>query len=214
MNPYTKMESRRYPGVFLKVIPGHFVTPHSHINSYVDMTTMKSRQAEAHACAHALAQSYAKGMRVDTIVCMDNTEVIGAYLADELDAVGVQTENLHRTIYVTTPEYDAYGQMIFRDNARIMLQDKHVLLLLATTTTGKTLSRSLNTIAYHGGTVVAISAIFSMTKNVGDIAVHALFDEAELTGYETYSPESCKMCQDGMPIDALCNGFGYSEVNR
>ena len=121
MNPYHKLESKSHPGVTLKVIPGHFVTPHSHINSYIDMTTMKARQSEARACAKALAKGYARGMTIDTIVCMDNTEVIGAYLADEITAIGTVTNNLHQTIYVTTPEYDAYGQMIFRDNARMML---------------------------------------------------------------------------------------------
>ena len=214
MNPYHKLESKSHPGVTLKVIPGHFVTPHSHINSYIDMTTMKARQSEARACAKALAKGYARGMTIDTIVCMDNTEVIGAYLADEIEAIGTVTNNLHQTIYVTTPEYDAYGQMIFCVNARMMLQDKQVLLLLASTTTGKTLSRSLNTIAYHGGTVAGVSAIFSTAREIGDIRINALFEPEDLAGYETYSPDACKMCAAGMPIDALCNGFGYSEVNR
>ena len=33
--------------VALKVIPGHFVTSHSHITHYVDMTTLRARQNEA-----------------------------------------------------------------------------------------------------------------------------------------------------------------------
>ena len=31
----------------LKVIPGHFATPQSHISHYLEMTTMKTRCAEA-----------------------------------------------------------------------------------------------------------------------------------------------------------------------
>ena len=84
MQTYTKMRSRKFPDVIMKVIPGHFVTPNSHINYYIDMTTMKTRQSEAKAAARAMASTYAATTIVDTIVCMDGMEVIGAYLADEL----------------------------------------------------------------------------------------------------------------------------------
>lgn len=37
--------------VALRVIPGHFVTSHSHINYYVDLTMSQARQSEAEAAA-------------------------------------------------------------------------------------------------------------------------------------------------------------------
>lgn len=40
--------------VAMKVIPGHFVTTHSHITHYVDMTTLRARQNEAEAAARIL----------------------------------------------------------------------------------------------------------------------------------------------------------------
>ena len=86
MQTYTKMRSRKFPDVIMKVIPGHFVTPNSHINYYIDMTTMRTRQSEAKAAARAMASTYAATTIVDTIVCMDGMEVIGAYLAEELDS--------------------------------------------------------------------------------------------------------------------------------
>ena len=56
------MEDRMFkiysPGdskVVMKVIPGHFVTSHSHITHYVDMTTLRARQNEAEAAARLLA---------------------------------------------------------------------------------------------------------------------------------------------------------------
>ena len=214
MNTYTKIASPHHEDVTLKVIRGHFVTPHSHINSYIDMTTMKTRQSEARASARALAGGFAPGLVVDTIVCMDNTEVIGAFLAEELEKAGIGNENLHRTKYVCTPEYDTYGQMIFRDNMRIMMQDKRIMLLLASTTTGKTLSRAVDAIQYHGGSVVAVAAIFSTLREVGDIKVHALFSGNEVEAYENYPAAECRMCGEGIPIDAVCNGFGYTEVNH
>ena len=65
MQTYTKMRSRKFPDVIMKVIPGHFVTPNSHINYYIDMTTMKTRQSEAKAAARAMASTYAATTIVD-----------------------------------------------------------------------------------------------------------------------------------------------------
>ncbi len=137
MQTYTKMRSRKFPDVIMKVIPGHFVTPNSHINYYIDMTTMRTRQSEAKAAARAMASTYAATTIVDTIVCMDGMEVIGAYLADELTQAGVMSMNAHKTIYVYSPEFDNRGQMIFRENSEMMIKGKHVLLLLASATTGQ-----------------------------------------------------------------------------
>ena len=153
MQTYTKMRSRKFPDVIMKVIPGHFVTPNSHINYYIDMTTMKTRQSEAKAAARAMASTYAATTIVDTIVCMDGMEVIGAYLADELTQAGIMSMNAHKTIYVYSPEFDNRGQMIFRENSEMMIKGKHVLLLLASATTGQTILRAGESIDYYGGTV-------------------------------------------------------------
>ena len=43
----TKIYARSDSRIQLKVIPGHFVTSHSHITHYLDLTTMKSRTDES-----------------------------------------------------------------------------------------------------------------------------------------------------------------------
>ena len=43
---------------------------------------------------------------IDTIVCLDGCEVIGAFLASELSRSGVLSTNAHKTIYVVTPEFN------------------------------------------------------------------------------------------------------------
>ena len=48
----TKIYARGDSRIQLKVIPGHFVTSQSHITHYLDLTTMKSRTAEAQNIAH------------------------------------------------------------------------------------------------------------------------------------------------------------------
>ena len=212
MQDTQKIYSRRYHDVSLKVIPGHFVTPNSHINHYIDMTTMKTRQSEAQATAKALAESYVSSTVVDTIICMDDTNVIGAYLAEELTKAGILSKNAHKTIYIVTPEYDVSGQMIFRENTQMMIRGKNVLILLASTTTGTTVARACESIKYDGGTISGISAIFSSVSKVFGHTINALFTKADLPEYKTYKAEECALCKAGQKIDAIANGFGYSRL--
>ena len=73
------MENRIYKvmsknsNVPLKIAHGHFATNHSHVNYYIDMTTLKTRQSEAEAAAKALVPHYIANTVVDTILCLDGT---------------------------------------------------------------------------------------------------------------------------------------------
>lgn len=212
MEGYRKIKSKNYPDIVLRVIPGHFVTANSHINYYIDMSMMKARQNEANAIASALSDRYLSSTIIDTIVCMDGCEVIGAYLANYLTTAGVISMNAHKTIYITTPEFNTNGQLIFRENIQPMIRDKNILLLLASATTGKTVSQAINGIQYYGGTVTGVSAIFSAASKVYDYPINALFTTADLPDYQTYDPANCSLCKSGQPVDAIANGFGYSRL--
>jgi orotate phosphoribosyltransferase len=212
MQGYTKINCKTAPEVFMKVIPGHFVTPNSHINYYIDMTTMKSRLNEARNAAAALAKEYVASTIVDSIVCMDGCEVIGAFLAEELTKAGIISVNQHQTIYVVTPEYDLTGQMIFRENMQMMIKGKHIVLLLASTTTGTTLGRAVECIQYYGGHVNGISAIFSAANSIAGQKINHLFSPADIPDYRNYAPDKCDLCKMGVPVDAICNGFGLSPI--
>ena len=72
----------------LRVAKGHFATSHSHINYYIDVTMQKTRLSEARAVALELVSSYTHTTIVDTILCLDGTEVIGACMASELTCYG------------------------------------------------------------------------------------------------------------------------------
>ena len=91
MKPYVKIRSKRFSNIDLKIVDGHFATPNSHINYYIELNTMKSRQSEAMEAARAMAENYNYDTIVDTIVCMDGMEVIGAYLAEELSRAGIHS---------------------------------------------------------------------------------------------------------------------------
>ena len=43
MQEERKIHSKSHPAITLRVIPGHFVTPSSHINYYLDMSLLKAR---------------------------------------------------------------------------------------------------------------------------------------------------------------------------
>lgn len=212
MQDAKKLFSKKHPNIVLDAIPGHFVTPNSHINYYLDMSKLKARQSEAQEVAKAMAEAYVASTVVDTIVCMEGCEVIGAYLAEQLTKVGVLSMNAHKTIYITSPEVNFTGQILFRENLKPMIKNKHVLLLLATATTGNTMSRAIDTIVYYGGTISGISAIFSAVNKIHNIHINALYTMADIADYKMSAPEQCPMCKEGKPIDALANGYGYSLI--
>ena len=213
MQEVIKIYSKAHPNIQLKAIPGHFVTPNSHVNYFLDMTTLKARLSEASMVARELGRQVMISTVVDTIVCIDGCEIIGAFLAEELTRAGIYSRNAHKTIYIITPEYSTSGQMMFRDNYLPMVKDKNVLLLLASATTGKTVSKAIQTLTYYGASISWISAVFSAANSIVGIPVNSLFTTADIPDYTTYSSEKCTMCKEKKPIDAFANAFGYSKIS-
>ena len=72
----------------LKVSQGHFATTSSHINYYIDLTTLKARASEAKAVAKSMSHEYMATTIVDTIVCLDYTDVIGLQYKKPGAAIG------------------------------------------------------------------------------------------------------------------------------
>jgi len=210
---YVKIPARYDSNVVLRVFSGHFATSQSHITKYMDITGMKTRCNEAKAAAKLLAQRYEASMPVDSIVCLDGTEVIGTYLAEELTKVGILSYNAHKTLYVLQPEYGTSGQIIFRDNMTMAIKDKHILVLLGSVTTGNTLATALDCIQYYRGHVTGAAAIFSAVDHIHDVEVHSIFHPDEVEDFKSYKPVDCPMCQASQRIDAIVNSFGYSELN-
>lgn len=212
MQDVIKIESKAHRKVVLRVIPGHFATPNSHVNYYLDMTALKARQSEAEAVAVELSKQISATKVVDTIVCMDGCEIIGSYLAEELTKAGIYSMNSHKTMYIITPEYGTSGQMLFRENLKPMIKGKNVLLLMASVTTGQTIVQAVRALGYYGATISGISAIFSAANSIGGITINSLFTTADLPDYRKYEPENCSLCKEKKPIDAFANAYGYSII--
>ena len=198
----------------MRVIPGHFVTPHAHINYYVDLTPLKCRVKEAQATAQALSEIHYFSTPVDTIVAMEGTEMIGGFLAEDLTRAGVMCLNAHKSLYVVSPEFTSDGQIIFRDNLITWIRGKNVLLLLATATTGKTIGQAVESLKYYGATISGISAIFSTATKVGGLPVYSVFTQKDLPDYKAYPSDACPMCRDKVPVDAIANAYGYTPLTK
>ena len=165
-----KIPSKTNPELSLSVIPGHFSSDRFHVNYYIDMTTLKTRMSQAQLVAKEMCNKYvykvnvptdvngffntsfvnafAQTEKIDTIICMDGCEVIGAYVAEELSKTGISTNNLHKTFYVVSPEFDSAGQMIVRDNIKPMIKGKNVLVILASAMSGRTIYKSIKCIRH------------------------------------------------------------------
>ena len=207
-----KYPSKLYSNVILKVYEGHSATVHSHITKYFDFSTIKARRSEAMAAANILADKYVNTTIVDTILCMEGTEVIGAYLADKLTRNGILSMNAHKTIYVVSPEMGTGGQIVFRDNNEFMIRGKNVLLLVASASTGGTIFQCAECIEYYGGTIAGISAIFSATSEVGGHDVNSIFTAEDVPGYGSYKMKDCPHCKNKQKLDAIVNAYGYSKI--
>lgn len=213
---FVDFRNKKEDNLALWAVPGHFATSQSHINYYVDVTSMKVRRKEAREAARAMRHQIMNDIdTIDTIVCMDGTEVLGAYLADELETNNICMTKDHETMRVVCPESNNMGQLIFRENIMPSIRGRKIFLLLATATTGKTVHDATNTIEYYGGEVVGTGAIFSVKDHVSGTKkkLYPLFTGEDLPGYETYAREDCPYCKKGIPVEAVVNGFGYSKLN-
>lgn len=214
MQNYVKVQSAKYPDVILRAVPGHFITPHAHVNYYLDFTPLKFRANEAHAAARALSSVHYFSTPVDTIIALEGTEVIGGYLADELTQAGVLCKNAHKSIYVIPPEYSTEGQLIFRESLIPWIRDKNVLLLFSAITTGANAARAIESLRYYGATISGVSALFSMATSIAGLNIYSIFSQQDLPTYKAYPSEKCGLCGQHKPVDAIANGFGYTLLNN
>lgn len=200
----------RNGNVPLRFAKGHFATSHSHLNHYIDMTMTKHRLSEAREAAEALCAQFKLSTVIDTILCLDGTEVIGACMASELTRAGYMNMNAHRTIYVATPEHTSGSQLIFRDNTAPMIVGKHVLVLAASVATGYTAQAAIEAIRYYSGIPVGVCSIFACVPECEGFPVISIYKKEDLDGYASYSSRECPMCKAGMKLDALVNSHGVS----
>ena len=203
-----KIVSGKNSQVSIDIIPGHYATNHSHVNYYVDLTSIKTSVKTARNAAHELGAEFSN-IYVDTIICLEGTEILGAFLAETLSHTGINQNN---DINLVTPEMNAVNQMIFRDNTQKKIWGKKILLLISSASTGQTINRAIDCLQYYSGELVAVGAIFSAIKDVDGIEVKSIFTDNDLPHYDNYAANECPLCKKGIKVDALINSYGYSKL--
>jgi orotate phosphoribosyltransferase len=210
------MESRAFtvsltknPVINTNIIPGHFTTSHFHTNCYVDLDKLKTNALVAKDVAAELALPYLKSTYVDTIVCIEGTEVIGAYMAEELLKKGLSGANSDRDIHVVTPKSNVNKQLTFQHNIQKVIYNKRIVLLASSVSSGITLNSALDCLSYYGGILAGVSALFNAYPNKHEQKVNSLFTSKDIPDYQLYSPGECIMCKKGLKLDAIIVHDGY-----
>ncbi len=180
------------------------------MNYYIDMTYTKHRLSEARDAAKELVKKLDKSVPIDSILCLEGTEVLGTCLAEELIEAGIRITNEHGTIYVVTPEQTSGNQTIFRSNNAHLIRNRHVLILAATVATGAMVLDAVNAVKYYGGIPERICAIFSAGKRCADIPITTIFSSDILEDFMSAPPTDCPLCKAGVRLDALVNSYGIS----
>lgn len=198
--------------LYFRVAKGHFATSRSHTNYYIDITVQKTRLSEATALAQEFVEMYRYKAPVDTILCLDGTEVIGTCIANEMTRMELANMNLHQTVYIVTPEHTSGSQLIFRENILPMIKGKNVLILAASVVTGFTARGAVEAVKYYDGNISGIAAVFSTETECEGYPITSVFNPKDLPDYASYDSHKCPMCREGKKIDALINCYGYSKL--
>ena len=200
------------PIISIRVIPGHFTTTNIHVNYYLDVSTLKSNALVARDVGRELAIPYLSSTLVDTIVCMENTKVIGAYLAEELLGEGTAVMNSGGDIHVVTPMQSDGGKLVFYDSEVEWITNKNILLLTATVSSGKTLKSALDCLSFYDGRIAGISALFMLSVDDPTHNIHTLFSAEDIPGYKLSEFDNCGMCMTGQKLDAIISSEGFTKI--
>ena len=134
----------RNDNVFIHLMAGHFISSSNHINYYIGTSDVKHNHAVSVDTAMLLSEYYnTNDISVDTVLCLYETQALGAYLAHELARPNMLSPNPSQSVYTVGSEYDAAGNLIFRDNLRRMINGKNVVVLISCITSGRTVEREL-----------------------------------------------------------------------
>jgi hypothetical protein len=203
------------PVINMNVIPGHFTTSHFHTTHYLDLDNLKTNASLAVDVARELALPYIASTLVDTIVCMEGMEVVGAYMAEELLQEGTAVINSGRQIHVVTPISNINRKLMFQNNMQELIVNRNIILLVSSIASGMTLSSALECLSYYGGILVGISALFNACSECSEKheqEVHSMFTNEDIPGYQIFSPSECPMCKEGNKLDAIIVHDGYIKI--
>lgn len=196
--------------LFLRVVKGHFMKSNGHMNYYIDVMKQKCRLSEAMAVADELIAHYQDKV-IDTILCLDEMQVIGTCMAQKLTSAGFMSLNDGRAINILTPEKISAGRFIFREETIQMIAGQNVLILTSSVATGRTTSVAMEAVRYYGGQVAGLAAIYSAVDECDGVPVCSAFDANDLDGYYCVPAHECPLCKEGKNVDGVVSSYGFSQ---
>lgn len=200
------------PDIVMRVIPGHFTTNHFHLSHYLDLDNLKTNSNLARKVSKELAIPYLATTLIDTIVCMEGTELIGAYLVEELSKKGTTAINQGRELYVVKPMNNVNRQLTFQSNIQKLITDRYVLLLVTSISSGNTIKSAIDVLNYYGANLVGVSALFNaMTEDI-EQEINSLFTSKDIPSYKMYKISECEQCKKGRKLDAIIIQGGYTTI--
>lgn len=200
------------PSIKMKVVPGHFTTNSFHLTHYLDLNNLKTNASVAREVARELALPYLSTTLVDTIVCIEGTEVIGAYMAEELLQEGTSVINAGRQINVVVPVSNVYRKLMFQHDMQALIDNRNVILLVSSISSGASLNSALECLKYYGGKVVGISTLFNAYPEQFEQKIYTMFTSKDIPDYKLYSPNKCPICAEGRKLDAIIIHDGYIKI--
>lgn len=210
-NAYSVSLSKN-PLISIRLIPGHFATNSAHCNYFLDVSDLKTNALKAKDVAQELALPYLTRSLVDTIVCMENTEVLGAFIAEELMREGTSIVNSGKEIRVITPLQNVNGKLTFHDNMQEVIRNQNIILLVASISSGRTINAAIECLDYYGGKLIGISALFCSNPEKFEQGINAVFTSEDITNYQFYRPSECDLCAKGSRLDAIISSDGYTRL--
>ena len=207
-----KVSLERNPIISIGTTPGHYTTGSFHTNYYLDVSSLKTNAMVARDVARELAVPYLSSTLVDVIVCMENTRVIGAFLAEELLQDGTAVMNSGGEIHVISPKSSSDRKLVFLDNEVEWIRNRSILLLTAAVSSGRTLGAALECLSYYNGNIKGISALFNSSDKTSEYEINTLFTSEDVPGYKVVRGDKCGMCMAGQKLDALISSDGFRRI--
>lgn len=208
-----KIRSRKARKVELTVIPGHYATSNSHTNNYMEMAKLRTKRRNAQEIADYFCPLFENSVPIDTILCMEGTVLVGAFMAERLCETGLMAARGDDDMNVLQPKYDNNGLMFFRENVIPEIRNKKILVLASTLSTGDTMKKAINCVNYYGGEVVGLGALFSSVPEIDGMPVHTIYEPEDIPGgYITWPVHECPLCKEKRRLDAVISSFGYSPL--
>lgn len=169
------------------LLTGHFrLSSGLHSPNYVQCALLLEHPINANVLGEALGARIRNFGAEKIVAPALGGVIIGYAVAEALDVPFVFTERKD-------------GQMTLRRGFRIGEGEK-VVIVEDVVTTGKSTRETADVVAQHGGDVIGFASILNRSGKANPF--DAPYEALATLNLETYDPDACPLCAQGVPLDA------------